>query len=632
VLVAINGTLIDDFVGLEGVIDDAVNQSVVIEVERSGVRVELDVTVGDLHAITPSAFVEYGGGTVNELSYQVARGYGVPVLSGLHVVEPGYTMSVASIGPGAVITAVDGKAVSTLEEFIEVVGSQPHGASISIRYHYLTDANRDRIAVISNDRQWFEMRHCKRPTVTGEWTCDVVDPPTSELAHDVVTTSIPRDDSSVVRKLLPSLVSVDFDVPYRTDGVYAEHFRGSGLIVDAEKGLVATDRDTVPVMMGDLTLTFGGSIRVPGEVVWIHPEHNITLIQFDPTMIGDTPIRSAQLLPWNPDVGEEIWQVGLNSDNVVVSRQTEVTEVYAIGLPIPGVPFFRELNLDVIDVRDVAGTIGGVLSDRHGRVRAVWASFVDHSFDTPRGVFQGLPVELLIEAIANVDRAYIRSLGIEFDTIGIAEARDRGLGADRVALLEEASKQRQVIEVVRVSGATPARELVKNGDLVLSIDGVSVDSARDIERQSRKEQVVLELFREGQAVHVTVPTTELSTKSTARVVGWGGAVLQTTPLAAVQQRGLGDGGVYIGAVERGSPAAQYGLRTTRRIIAINGHSVTNVDELLSLVKDIQDGDSVQVTTKCIHGRVRVTTLRVDLNYWPTFEVIESQQGWTRITL
>ena len=65
--------------------------------------------------------------------------------------------------------------------------------------------------------------------------------------------------------MAPSLVVINFDMPYSVSGVTESSYRGTGVIVDAARGLIVTDRNTVPVALGDVRLTFAGTIEVPGQ-------------------------------------------------------------------------------------------------------------------------------------------------------------------------------------------------------------------------------------------------------------------------------------------------------------------------------------------------------------------------------
>ena len=57
---------------------------------------------------------------------------------------------------------------------------------------------------------------------------------------------------------------VSFDMPYSVSGITERNYHGTGLVVDAERGLVVVDRNTVPVSVGDVSITFAGTLRGAG--------------------------------------------------------------------------------------------------------------------------------------------------------------------------------------------------------------------------------------------------------------------------------------------------------------------------------------------------------------------------------
>jgi len=88
VLVKVNGRYVTQFEPLDEVVDSSVGGQVQLELEtrRQG-WVSAKLPVGDLHAITPSAYAEFGDAVLNTLSYQQARHFNVPV-RGVYVAKP----------------------------------------------------------------------------------------------------------------------------------------------------------------------------------------------------------------------------------------------------------------------------------------------------------------------------------------------------------------------------------------------------------------------------------------------------------------------------------------------------------------------------------------------------------------
>jgi len=106
ILVRIDGELVAEFVPLAAILDDSVDKSITVELERGGRAITEEIEVGDLHAISPSEFLEFGDTIVHDLSYQQARHYNREI-EGVYVANPGYMLSRAAIPRGAVISFRD---------------------------------------------------------------------------------------------------------------------------------------------------------------------------------------------------------------------------------------------------------------------------------------------------------------------------------------------------------------------------------------------------------------------------------------------------------------------------------------------------------------------------------------------
>ena len=130
---------------------------------------------GDLHAITPSRYLEFGGGVLNELSYQQARNYSVPI-GGVYVSAPGYSLGNARISAGSIITEVDGVDVPTLSAFEKEMSSKPDGSRVPVRYYSLSNPRTTAVSVVRVDRRCFTMQRCIRDDALGRWPCSTPKP------------------------------------------------------------------------------------------------------------------------------------------------------------------------------------------------------------------------------------------------------------------------------------------------------------------------------------------------------------------------------------------------------------------------------------------------------------------------
>jgi len=329
ILVEIDGKLIVEFVPLAAVLDGAVGREVTLTVERGGQRLEHRLDVDNLHEITPAEYIEYGDGVFHKLSYQQARHFHRPV-AGVYVANPGYVFGKAAIPRGSIVTGIGRESLDDLDDFERVLESLPDDRQVPVRFVTFDEPQTERQRLVTNDRSWFPAQRCRRDDALGLWPCQALAlSPAREPARPSAGTTFPRQGERHVQAVSPSLVLVNFDMPYTVSGVADRYYYGTGLIADAQRGWVVVDRNTVPVAMGDVRLTFAGTLEIPGRVEYIHPLHNLAVVSYDPKLIGSTPVRSAAFLNKVIVPGDDVAVVGLGPDFKMLSQSSEVANVAA---------------------------------------------------------------------------------------------------------------------------------------------------------------------------------------------------------------------------------------------------------------------------------------------------------------
>lgn len=88
-------------------------------------------------------------------------------------------------------------------------------------------------------------------------------------------------------------------------------------------------------------------------------------------------------------------------------------------------------------------------------------------------------------------------------------------------------------------------------------------------------------------------------------------------------------GAYVSYWWRGSPAGRYGLRPMRRIVAVDGQPIRDLDDFAAAVRSKVDGQATRLLTIDLQGRQRMVTLQADNHYWPLVEIARTENGWSR---
>jgi S1-C subfamily serine protease len=633
ILIRINGDLITQFVPLAAILDSHVGKEIEVQVERGGKRIDASVRVDDLHSITPDEYLEFGDGIVNQLSYQQARHYNRKP-EGVYVANPGYLLSRAAIPRGAVIVEMDGEAIQTLDDFESALGELADGQRALVRYVTMENPQNSVVRLLEMDRVWFPSKRCSRDDALGIWPCrDLADGPEREV-QEKGETRLTKYRDPIVQSIAPSLVVVTFDLPYTLSGVAERHYYGTGLIVDKERGYVLVDRNTVPIGIGDVSITFAGSLEVEGKVEQLHPLHNYAIVSYDPGSIGDTPVQQARFNTKALRPGDNVWVVGIKGDHQLLHQQSTVSSVEPLMLPLSRTLRFRDSNIEGISLVNAPNEVDGVLVNKRGEVLATWSSFAVQSGEDSAQFNRGIGSEVAKQFVEILrDGKPFYSLEAEFVYAPLFAARKMGIDEGWVKRLEENNPvRRRALSVTRLVAGTPAAKLLKNGDMVLAIDGEVVTSFRELEHAVQKPEVTVTVWRNGDVKEIPIQTAALDGRGIDRAISWAGALIQNPHRAMAAQRGVSTNGVYIAYFSYGSPATRYGLWAGRRVVEVNEKPTPDLEAFVDAVKDIGHRESVRLKTKTWNGTTEVITLKLDTQYWPAYEIRRTDDGWKRKNL
>lgn len=601
VLLKVNGEMLTQLIRLDDILDSNVEKTIKVTLQRGGEDIDVDVDVGDLHAITPDRFVTVSGASVHNLSYQQARLYGVATNGGgVFVCESTGSFRFDSADHGWMIQTIDQKKTPDLQAFIDVVKEIPDKKRVMITYKHLRDLHTLNTAIINVDRHWSsKMRLAVRNDETGLWDFkDIADalPPIPPVRRKGAFIQLEHTSHPAVADLVRSFVRVGCTMPLKIDGFPRNRKWGMGLVIDAEKGLVIISRAVIPYDLCDIWITIADSIVVEGKVVFMHPLQNYAIIKYDPSLV-DAPVLSAKLSNDSITQGASTTFIGYNRSGRIVHAATTVTEITTVAIPAnSGSPRYRATNVDAITVdTNLSGQCGsGVLVDKNGTVQALWLTYLgERNGSRDEEYHLGLATPTLLHVISQIQQGrdpMLRMLPMEFRPIAMSQARVMGVSEDWIGKVFEANKHsHQLFMVSKCTFERTNRPVVLHeGDIVLTINGKVITRVSELDVMYSHEVLDALIIRESQEMRLEVPTSPADNVETNHAVSFCGATFHVPHLAVRQQISKLPSEVYVSARSRGSPAYQYLLAPTNFITHVNGKPTPDLKTFLDNVVKIPD--------------------------------------------
>lgn len=471
-------------------------------------------------------------------------------------------------------------------------------------------------------------------------------PPPVVHSYEPITASYQTLHSSLgpAGKVWPSFVLLEYRLPYLVDGMLRKQFYGVGIIFSTDPPLIVCDRDTIPIGIGDIFITFGNSVIIPGKMLYLHPIYNYAVLTYDPKLLGNTPVHAIEFSDKVLDQGDEVYLVSVAGDSSPVMKKTYVNHIGDVDTRECNPPRWRAMNVEGITVDDAIGTQGGVLCESNGKVHAIWLKYSSQNDSENDYIFFcGLPISIVLPTIEMIKiRKYpqLRGLNVEFWTRRIATARAYGLSTEWIKKIESApNSKHSMLYVLNILDFTsPAGKLLKVGDIVLMMNGRLVTRMADLPAAyHQSEEVDMLILRDGKEINLKVATTPYPRKETKRIICWAGALIQMAYKAVLEQVRKPPTGVYVSCTLYGSPAS-ITFHPGIWIVEVQGKKVHDLDSFLNAVhshekeqKENEDSDGyIRIKTIDRRDVTHVVAMKLVPHYWDTWELMEddsTQTGW-----
>ena len=631
ILVSIDGQLVTNFINLEDKLDRSIGQQLDVEIIRLGQQQSVVIGVTDLNAIAPSKLFELGDSIIQDMSIQHARAMNLPQ-KGVVLMRSGFVFTKGGVPQGALITEVDGQSMTNLESFIDAIARPSKDNKKRIRFIVPRREFSSEVAQIEIGNNWFDNRLCERVDDVRFWNCESVELSVQQDVQGSGLLRVPQYEDPLLNAVAPAMVRVDFSIPYSIDNVYARHFKGVGLVIDKEAGLVAVDRNTVPIGLGDAKITFFGSQILAGKVVFLHPRHNIAFVQYDVDSLAGAEFEALKLTEGGTTLPDDLTMIGYRSDGTFRAHPIDDISRLTVGFNPPGLPRFQQASIDVLGVPNVPPSLGGPLVDESGQVHAVYMSF---AFEEDREIRErewAMPAAVLAESLRMYQSGSpYYSLDTRLEYRPLALAREYGLPDEwLMQYFDLPADIRRVLYVDQLIPNTDAADKLSSGDVLIAIDGKVVSELFLAETLSQKPTVSLTILRDGEVLNVSLNPSTVEALGTTRLVSWAGATFQESFSDIGYQKGVDFPGVYIASTSEGSPALWDRLYRNRFVVAVEGQTVNNLDEFLSQVKARAQDEITRLTIVSMSGRKRIVTVKPEYNFWPTFEITREDGDWHRV--
>jgi S1-C subfamily serine protease len=371
---------------------------------------------------------------------------------------------------------------------------------------------------------------------------------------------------------------------------------GTGFIVDAERGIIATNRHITSTSPAQIRITFLDGSSTEGKLLYYDYFHDFAFIQFDVSSVT-FPLNAATL-------GSSL-ELKPQQTVLLIGNNERAEYSVKIGMVVNSKVDKGDRHSSTIHTSfDRTGGSSGspVFTEDEHVVGMHFAGTETSSFE--------LPVEYLKDSLRAITDGSVPQrglVGVQLGYVNLDDAiRHLGIAGEyREEYKRYFPKATKVIQVQRVIPTLPAHNLVKPGDIIWAVEGQPIGDNLYLFDRLVDERVnktaTLTVLRHREAVAFELAVLPLESQKTKMFALFGGGTFQNIG-ADFRRRFNYDGdGVFMNSVRIGSAFSSLGVfdgkdPVSRRVIIkeLDGKRIRDLDDFVAAARGIADGTQTTV--------------------------------------